>query len=328
MTALALLIRRRRSLMLKHPRRRKRLPRQVIPRAIERAYAASMKSMLNYARELTLTRLRPELERLVLALAIERGDSNYYQRAGLAGPGSDSGFRREPQNAPPFIPENIRADANTRRVSEILKAVGDDWNQAFPRERLEAVTDRFGRRISDHQKTELHKQLQAAAGVDVFAAEPNLLPRFEAFTSENVGLITTLPQRALAETEQRVLSGLREGRRTEDLAAEINERFDVGEARAEVIARDQTMKLYGELNQVRQEELGVDGYIWRTSLDERVRGNPSGRYPNADPSHWDREGVKFSWDDPPEDGHPGFPIQCRCWAEPNLEEVLSGLEET
>lgn len=46
-------------------------------------------------------------------------------------------------------------------------------------------------------------------------------------------------------------------------------------------------------------------YIWRTRGDSKVRS-----------SHRDRDGKIFSWDNPPEGGHPGEAPGCRCWAEP------------
>ena len=45
-------------------------------------------------------------------------------------------------------------------------------------------------------------------------------------------------------------------------------------------------------------------YIWRTQGDSRVRS-----------THSDRDGKVFSWDNPPEGGHPGEAPNCRCWAE-------------
>ena len=56
-------------------------------------------------------------------------------------------------------------------------------------------------------------------------------------------------------------------------------------------------------------------YKWYTQLANRVR-----------PSHKEREGRIFSWDDPPEGGHPGEDFGCRCWAEaygsPRVEKTL------
>ncbi|MCW8915521.1 MAG: phage minor head protein [Magnetovibrio sp.] len=45
-------------------------------------------------------------------------------------------------------------------------------------------------------------------------------------------------------------------------------------------------------------------YIWHTQGDGKVRE-----------SHAERDGKKFSWDNPPEGGHPGEDYNCRCWAE-------------
>ena len=71
------------------------------------------------------------------------------------------------------------------------------------------------------------------------------------------------------------------------------------------IARDQISKATGQFNQLRQTDVGVETYIWRTAGDERVR-----------PDHANLDGSVQRWDDPPEIGHPGEPIQCRCRAEP------------
>ena len=68
------------------------------------------------------------------------------------------------------------------------------------------------------------------------------------------------------------------------------------------------------MTQARQMKLGIERYRWRTAGDTRVRTE-----------HAMREGQIFSWDRPPPDGHPGQPINCRCYAEPVIEDVLKGL---
>jgi SPP1 gp7 family putative phage head morphogenesis protein len=95
------------------------------------------------------------------------------------------------------------------------------------------------------------------------------------------------------------------GMRVEELAAKLEERGNVSESRAELIARDQTLKLNGAITQIRQENAGIDSYVWSTSLDERVR-----------PEHAALEGQTFPWSSPPDVGHPGQDIQCRCIAVP------------
>ncbi|MCP4393335.1 MAG: hypothetical protein GY804_03565, partial [Alphaproteobacteria bacterium] len=51
-------------------------------------------------------------------------------------------------------------------------------------------------------------------------------------------------------------------------------------------------------------------YIWHTQKDSKTRS-----------SHADRDGKVFEWAHPPEGGHPGEDYNCRCWAEPVMEEV-------
>lgn len=99
------------------------------------------------------------------------------------------------------------------------------------------------------------------------------------------------------------------GMSVEDLKDLLFERGNVSESRAELIARDQTLKLNGALNEIRQTNAGVKRYTWSTSGDERVR-----------PDHASLDGQECSWDDPPLEGidgeklHPGEDIQCRCVA--------------
>lgn len=56
-------------------------------------------------------------------------------------------------------------------------------------------------------------------------------------------------------------------------------------------------------------------YVWRTQRDGKVRS-----------SHAEREGQVFSWDEPPEGGHPGEDYGCRCTAEPYLEFMEISLQ--
>lgn len=104
-----------------------------------------------------------------------------------------------------------------------------------------------------------------------------------------------------------------DGLRTEDLKVKLLARGGVSESRAELIARDQTLKLAGAITEIRQRNAGVDEYIWSTSLDERVRDE-----------HAALEGERFSWSSPPAIGHPGQDFQCRCVAVPVVDD-LEGL---
>jgi hypothetical protein len=61
----------------------------------------------------------------------------------------------------------------------------------------------------------------------------------------------------------------------------------------------------GLINQLRQQDLGIERYIWRSRDDSKVRD-----------SHADFDDQVFRWDEAPADGHPGQAHNCRCVAEP------------
>lgn len=140
--------------------------------------------------------------------------------------------------------------------------------------------------------------------------DPSVGPALDVFVRENVALISSVAE----EQQSRILTILREnlGLRTEDLSAMLLDQFAITERRAELIARDQTLKLAGDLTQIRQTNAGVDSYVWTTSGDERVREE-----------HALLDGETFRWDSPPEPGHPGQDYQCRCTAYP----IVPGFEE-
>ncbi|WP_220750577.1 MULTISPECIES: phage minor head protein [Jannaschia] len=70
----------------------------------------------------------------------------------------------------------------------------------------------------------------------------------------------------------------------------------------------------GLVNQLRQEDLGIVQYIWRSRDDAKVRD-----------SHATYDDRVFRWDDPPQGGHPGEAHNCRCYAEPVLPGAQSNV---
>lgn len=147
-------------------------------------------------------------------------------------------------------------------------------------------------------------------------------------TIANVRLIRNRPRPfpAAQIAEEVEATGFADGLAAE-LAATLESRFGFAQRQSKFVARDQLGKLNGQVNAARQQELGVTRFTWRCQDDERVRGRPDGKYPDANPSHWDRNGEVYSYDDPPEDGLPGEPINCRCWADPLFDDILDDLDD-
>lgn len=185
------------------------------------------------------------------------------------------------------------------------------------------LIDRWKASVDEDTKAQMNRSIRKATGIDITLVleSPEVSEALTLGGMEAANLIKSIPGQHLGKIAQAVADNfagrpLPEGR---SLLQQIQQIGKVSKKRAKLIARDQTSKLTGLLNETRQTSIGIEEYIWRTSGDERVVGNPSGKYPDGNRTHGDhfhRNGKRFRWDSPPADGHPGQAIQCRCHAQP------------
>lgn len=279
---------------------RKRIPKPPLPEGLQVAYYAELKAMIRFAKELIRERLLSRLPELLGRAESARGDSLH-----------------------------LDAQAPGRRVNKLMDSISAAFYKKFTHERLERLAEKVANAVSDTQRKQLVSQLQRAIGVPLESVgDKRLGARIKQFTADNVGLIKNVPQQMFDEVEKKVLQGMSLGKRHSEILADVSERFGVAESRVKLIARDQVLKFNGALNAARQQQLGIERYVWRTAGDERVRGTPGGENPKG--THYDRDGETYSWDDPPGDptdpadgGHPGQAINCRCWAEPLLADLTA-----
>lgn len=177
---------------------------------------------------------------------------------------------------------------------------------------------------------EWKKAVKATLGIDIredYYLGDFYVEQLHAWVEENVGLISSIPEDALEKMKDIVYEGYANGKTTTRMVEEIRRAYGMSRRRAELIARDQTAKLNGQIQKAQQQDAGITEYIWSTTGDERVRR-----------SHQELNGKKFSWNDPPEnsDGrkcHPGQDYQCRCIGRPvfnlniNLPTVDDGPDQ-
>jgi SPP1 gp7 family putative phage head morphogenesis protein len=216
----------------------------------------------------------------------------------------------------------VRTDAiGGDNPNEIVDDISNEFFREFTNTRLAQVADSYARQTSAYQRDQMLRQFRAALGIDIVKAEPWLEPMIGAFTADNVALIKSIPNRYFDEVEKTIVRAMRTGLRWEEVAADIDKRFEVAEGHARLVARDQVGKFMAETNAARQADLGIEKFIWRTANDNRVRD-----------SHAVLDGETFRWDKPPVvDGAPslpGMPINCRCEAEPVLGPLLKAVQGT
>lgn len=227
--------------------------------------------------------------------------------------------------------EEIAAGASRIATTDglTLDGIGDEldkasrrFDAAWPRERMAKVVEPIAKEAAKFQARNLNKTLSASLGqtvsLDIVGGEAWVQGAVAEFVAENVALIRTIPSVFFSDLERLLTRAIADGKRWEDLAQIIEDRYDVSASRARTIAKDQINKFVGDLSRVRQGDLGIDRFIWRAMGDERVRTDLT---EGPDMGHRERNGVEYNWNSPPEGETPGEPINCRCYAEPVLPEI-------
>lgn len=259
--------------------RRRRLPRMVPPDGIIRDYGNFTGGIVAKV-EAELAPIIADLPRLVADLDAERRH--------------DEGTISKIQRA---------LDAAKARIRARMTA-----------ERIEGVADEFAGKISSYQLGQFHRQIKAGLGIDILVTDPKLANLLKGFASQNVAIMDDLAESTRARISSALVAGVQGGLRHEQIAENIRKASGVSESRAQLVARDQVLTLYSQINESRQRAIGVTEFIWRTVGDERVR-----------PTHVANDGWRFEFKDPPPEGTPGTEINCRCYAEPVFDDLLKGL---
>jgi SPP1 gp7 family putative phage head morphogenesis protein len=196
-------------------------------------------------------------------------------------------------------------------VGVTIDELRQESERLFSRARLARLAEPTAQDTQRFQAAQLNRQLAEVVTVDVVGtAAPWLDETIDEFTRENVALIKTIPSRFFDEIETTIRRESADGARWEDIAESIAERYDVSRSRSRLIARDQVGKFYGDLNRVRQGDLGITRFVWRTVRDNRVREE-----------HQELDGEVFTWGEAPEGG-PGEAVLCRCYADPVIESAI------
>lgn len=294
----------------------------VYPFAVEKAYKAMITSTVQALILYTKQEFAKNGERIL------RGDSEHLDA--LPGKLWDSTLNQIKAAAKVFVPEDTSDLEGTP-------------SNTFKNQLMGKVND-VAQGVNAFNQIQWRKQTKAMLGFD-FDTSAAWWPLVQdQWAKRNYSLIKSLTDTYIGRvndlTEQAVVSGT--GYR--DLMDQIDKMGQgLSESRARLIARDQVGKLNGRVSQGRMADVGINDYVWMTAEDDRVRGDPNGLYPDADPSHYAMDGMVCSWDDAsiysdddgktwqdrrsnmPEGG-PGDDIQCRCTASPNWKPLLAQLD--
>lgn len=217
-----------------------------------------------------------------------------------------------------------RADAGEAAAgwagsSEVLAArLGRVVGRILGRRHFIQQLDAVAANVAAFSREQFGRQVRAALGIDLPKADPSFELVFRDFRLRNTGLIKTMAERKVMRV-RRVLHEAGTSTRVEEIAKRLREETGITDRHADLISRDQVLKLNGEVTQKRHEAAGVEQYIWRTSEDGRVRE-----------THRELDGTRHRYDQPPivdpkrgRRENPGGDYQCRCTMEP----VIEGFDE-
>lgn len=163
-----------------------------------------------------------------------------------------------------------------RRVSSIFAT------NLFDQQARRVAAGTISRAEADNAE-DFRKSINRAVGVDfeLITKPKGMVDYLEASTAENVNLIKSIPQEYFQRVETIVLGGMKSGLAPTAIANQIQEQTGISARRAKLIARDQVSQLNSDLTRQRQAAAGIEFYRVETANDQRVSGDPNGKYPNA-----------------------------------------------
>lgn len=216
---------------------------------------------------------------------------------------------RAPELFGPVVAETVfdrRADDEIDDLGDAMDGIRIQVEREQPDEVIADMVERYGLETTEHNLADFRRQYKAARGFDVVGQAPHERDIIRSYVRDNVRLIKTVRGERLDRVRAIVERNWRIGSRWETVSAQLRKELGLTPGIANRIARDQVQKLNGELARDRLIAAGVDRFIWRTSKDGRVRR-----------THRVLEGKEFDIETGhPTEGFPGWPIHCRCYAEP------------
>ena len=202
-------------------------------------------------------------------------------------------------------------DAWPDRIQLMLDILKETWSSREFIERAAVIAGTFVKETTQF----VDRKNKAKFGINAFGNSEKMTNYLSAATKQNANLIKSIPEQYLNNVANTVMTAMRNGIMPREITRQLKADYEITQRRARFIARDQTAKVNGEIDERRQLDAGFEFFEWLDSDDERVRhrheviANTVTKY---------GKGV-YRWDDLPKNDK-GIPIKpgsdpgCRCTA--------------
>ncbi|MCI8823998.1 MAG: hypothetical protein HFI15_16120 [Lachnospiraceae bacterium] len=152
--------------------------------------------------------------------------------------------------------ENLRADGVIdgflMAAAQIVHIIRNRVSAEIARYQLQRKMERIAQLNLRLTIKEWNRAVKSTLGIDIredYYMGAFYSAQLEKWIQENAGLIKTIPEETLDRMQKIVYDGFTRGRSTVRMVKEIQQAYGVGRRRAELIARDQTAKLNGQIQQ-------------------------------------------------------------------------------
>jgi SPP1 gp7 family putative phage head morphogenesis protein len=229
----------------------------------------------------------------------------------------------------PFLMMYLKVDSVTDDLDTVMERVNDYmlylYGEAYLSSgKLGEILTEISNELFGKNSIFLQEELKVMAGVPLHVPNEWWSTVQDLWARENYTLIKTLHQNYIGDLNRLIIESLQQGLDFETLVEKIEKlNSSVKGYKARRIARDQIGKLQTYISKEQHTAIGANEYIWITMFDERVRGNPSGIYPQYVPSHYMMEGLVMSWLDDSIYSIDGITWQKK---EPDMVQVHVGME--
>lgn len=199
-------------------------------------------------------------------------------------------------------------------VRRIVQTITKLARRTIRRTDLVRVLRAVAERTDQNAQRNLVRQLEVQGISIPTAGKEEFASIVDVFRDDQLRLIQSLAFEKVQRV-RKVLDANR-GARVEDVAKRIRIETGAERSKAQLIARDQVLKLNASVTWMKHTAAGITEYEWSTSGDERVRQG-----------HARLNGRRFKYADPPvvdESGrtaHPGQDYRCRCLAIPLIPGI-------
>ncbi len=206
-------------------------------------------------------------------------------------------------------------------VDAALRSFDAALRREWPTRRIRALIDKRGGEVVKHSDRDFaplkkrldHRDARVRRADQVI---PDGRALVEGWSTVATDLITSVRNGIQVGLRRDIVHAVENDWTPDQLAASWRSRkiplnFGTLEGRTQVIAHHQLRTLQADIQSTRAQAVGVERFFWRTQGDDDVRD-----------AHEDLMDLDFAYSDPPDEGLPGQPVNCRCWAESVISDAF------